>query len=124
MTASERATMTRMFSEPEAQGALMALAERAGEAGARRAVKDSFFLLGVDLEDQASVDDFRAGMRRMRIDEKQSNERHNQVRGSAIGGMFSLAVAILAAIATTLITTALKAGSVVSSAVSVAPPTH
>jgi hypothetical protein len=99
---------------------LNALAERAGEAGAKKAVRDSFFLLGVDLEDKDSIDEFRDSMRHMRNMVVASQERKSEFRKSAIGAGFSMVAGIVAAVVTTLFLGAGKAATIAGTAASIA----
>lgn len=92
------------WTDPASQMVMTAIAERAAEDGARKAVKQSFFLLGVDLENNDSVEAFRTSMKRMRDDERGTRERNNHFHG----GLVSVIVALLVSILTPFVTKALK----------------
>ena len=110
----------RTLNEGDVHTTLNALAERAGELGAKKAVRDSFFLLGVDLEDQESIEQFRGSMRHMRNMAAALQERRSEFRKSAIGAGFSMVAGIVAAVVTTLLLSAGKAATVAGTAASVA----
>jgi hypothetical protein len=110
----------RAFNDENVHIALNALAERAGELGARKAVHDSFFLLGVDLADKESVDEFRGSMSHMKRLMVASKERQSEFRKSAIGASFSLVAGVIAAVVTTLFLGLSKAATVAGAAASIA----
>ena len=105
----------RALNDGNVVATLNALAERAGEIGAKKAVHQSFFLLGIDLEDRDSVGEFRNSMMHMRRMTAASQERKSEIRKSAIGAGFSMVAGIVAAIATTMMMGLSKAAPVAAS---------
>jgi hypothetical protein len=94
----EEAQKAHFFTDPTVHSMLMSVAEKAAERGAQKAVKDSFFLIGVDLEDIEDVDLFRNNMRTMRS----ANENKREQKREVFKGITTFATAILISIATSL----------------------
>jgi hypothetical protein len=72
-----------------------AIVELAAGAAAKKTVQETFCLLGVDLRDPESVNDFRTGIRQVVSMQKAREQRVYWVRKGAINGVFTIAITLI-----------------------------